>query len=530
MGLRLEIVSRQRDSLGSRSVKKFGPDGGSIGRSLDSDWCLPDSKRFLSSCHACIDFRSGSYYVVDTSTNGVFVNGAQDAVGKGNPQCLFPGDRIRIGDYEMEVSIDPAPGEIDVLEEIDHIDPVEVRQRVEAPEPAIEDLIDATEITGVGIQMVLDEDEADTLTSINFAAIGADDDEDGLSLAAQLVTDTIPSGGTTTVSGLTGASGADTDAEPDFELRLEETSSRPAPASDAASGAGAAAAVAAAAIFEPATDPLAGADRAGIEVSEGPLPEVDAWPSAAEQATPAAGKPSQAGLTDNDSAAALVAAFCQGAGLKPIPMRPDDARDMFYRLGQAMYSMVGGVTNSLRLRAVQKARLRQSQTMIQPSLNNPLKFCNSAHDGLVKLLSPASDRYLEPIAAVEDAFADLNGHQRILFAVLPKVLDNYIRQLDPEALEERFSKGKRNRLMGAAQKLKYWDLYRDVYAVVVNQASDELPEAFLDALAEAYEKEARAARAGDKAGISGGAGASSKTGNDGSAGANSASAGTRAAG
>src|SRR5690606_13911648 len=75
MALRLSIVSRHK--LGELGVKEFGPDGGTIGRSLECNWALPDTKRYLSSRHASIDFRSGSYYIVDTSMNGVYVNDAE---------------------------------------------------------------------------------------------------------------------------------------------------------------------------------------------------------------------------------------------------------------------------------------------------------------------------------------------------------------------------------------------------------------------------------------------------------------------
>ena len=61
MPLRLQIISRHRQGLGERSMKEFGRDGGTIGRSLESDWVLPDGQRYVSSRHASIDFRSGSY-------------------------------------------------------------------------------------------------------------------------------------------------------------------------------------------------------------------------------------------------------------------------------------------------------------------------------------------------------------------------------------------------------------------------------------------------------------------------------------
>ena len=97
MSLRLEIVSQHRRALGEHGVRTFGQDGGTIGRSLETDWALPDQHRFVSGQHASIDYHSGAYYIVDTSKNGVYVNDSQTPVGRGNPQRLFPGDRIRIG-------------------------------------------------------------------------------------------------------------------------------------------------------------------------------------------------------------------------------------------------------------------------------------------------------------------------------------------------------------------------------------------------------------------------------------------------
>jgi len=99
MPLQLEIVSKHEDMLEEESTRVFGEDGGTIGRSLESDWILPDPQRYLSGKHATIDFRSGAYYLADVSTNGVFVNDEEDPLGKGNPRRLFNGDRLRMGDF-----------------------------------------------------------------------------------------------------------------------------------------------------------------------------------------------------------------------------------------------------------------------------------------------------------------------------------------------------------------------------------------------------------------------------------------------
>jgi len=105
MPLRLTIISAHRESMGGGYAQEFKACGGTIGRSLECEWALPDSKRYISSKHAMIDFQSGCYYIVDLSRNGVFINGSQHPVGKGNPQRLFDGDSIRLGEYEIQASI-----------------------------------------------------------------------------------------------------------------------------------------------------------------------------------------------------------------------------------------------------------------------------------------------------------------------------------------------------------------------------------------------------------------------------------------
>ncbi|MGO9935062.1 MAG: type VI secretion system-associated FHA domain protein TagH [Steroidobacteraceae bacterium] len=106
MALRLRVVSEHSTRPGAETTKVFGVHGGSIGRAPDNEWILPDPERYLSGKHARIDFRAGAYVLVDTSSNGTYVNGAQVPLGKYHDYALKDGDYIRLGDYEMMVSID----------------------------------------------------------------------------------------------------------------------------------------------------------------------------------------------------------------------------------------------------------------------------------------------------------------------------------------------------------------------------------------------------------------------------------------
>ncbi|MDP6616961.1 MAG: FHA domain-containing protein [Gammaproteobacteria bacterium] len=101
----MQVVSAHRESMGGSYVQEFAACGGTIGRSLECDWPLPDSKRYISSKHAMIDYQGGAYYLLDLSRNGVYVNGSDVPVGKGNPQRLFDGDTFRLGEFEIKVAI-----------------------------------------------------------------------------------------------------------------------------------------------------------------------------------------------------------------------------------------------------------------------------------------------------------------------------------------------------------------------------------------------------------------------------------------
>ena len=106
MALRLRIVGDQAASLGDAATKVFGVHGGSIGRGRDNDWILPDPDRYMSGSHARVDFRAGSYVIVDTSSNGTYINDAAEPLGKFHEYTLQDGDFLRLGSYEFRVSID----------------------------------------------------------------------------------------------------------------------------------------------------------------------------------------------------------------------------------------------------------------------------------------------------------------------------------------------------------------------------------------------------------------------------------------
>src|SRR5690606_6885186 len=108
MILTLQVVGARARDLGTANRKVFNGIGGTIGRLPDNDWVFPDP--YVSGRHALIRYVNGTYFIEDTSTNGVFVNALDRRLAKAQAHALRDGDRLYIDAYEIEVLIkeDPA--------------------------------------------------------------------------------------------------------------------------------------------------------------------------------------------------------------------------------------------------------------------------------------------------------------------------------------------------------------------------------------------------------------------------------------
>lgn len=146
MALRLTVVSEQREPLGARASILLGSAGGSIGRARDNDWVLSDPNCYLSAHHARIQCRLGSFYLHDTSTNGVFVNGGTVPIGRRHVYPLRDGDQLRLGDYLIAVSIDAEAEHAPEASAIIPVDPQRTSPRLDASEPDIGVHLDVQEL------------------------------------------------------------------------------------------------------------------------------------------------------------------------------------------------------------------------------------------------------------------------------------------------------------------------------------------------------------------------------------------------
>ena len=89
---------------GPVSFRLSGKRGIDIGRAAHLDWTLPDPTRYVSSKHCEIRYKDGGYWLHDVSTNGTFLNGADNRMHA--PHRLRNGDQFTVGHYIVAVTVD----------------------------------------------------------------------------------------------------------------------------------------------------------------------------------------------------------------------------------------------------------------------------------------------------------------------------------------------------------------------------------------------------------------------------------------
>ncbi len=113
MALTLSIIKSPSGVSGQETQKIFSEGGGTIGRGESNDWVLSDPDRFLSSRHCSVSFEDGQFYLTDMSTNGTFMNGAAEPIGKGGKILLGDGDTVDMGDYRLQAVIQASAAALD---------------------------------------------------------------------------------------------------------------------------------------------------------------------------------------------------------------------------------------------------------------------------------------------------------------------------------------------------------------------------------------------------------------------------------
>lgn len=389
----------------------------SLGRGTDVDWTIPDPSRVVSKRHCqflCAD--GGDLQLLDTSANGVFVNGGERAPS-GHAMALRAGDRVRIGDYVVVVSASS---------------PFDDPFRKPAPGP-------------------------DSWTTPEPKPFAAPPTADPFSID--------PSSRSSFERGDWGPEPIRRPSDGWVDAPSEPARRQPSALSDAFERPVLAQQSVDASAFEIPTGWHAWNKEPELPAAPAPEPLLPVAPAQTAPAPPMAG----------DYAAGVKAAlgwFVTGAGLDAAKFETADAQSVLKNAGAAYAQAILGIADVLRDRAFTRNAYRIQMTQIGVGNNNPLKFL-PPQDAAVALLNPVIPGLMGPQESLNAACQDVKKHHLALLAGMRAAVRATFEQMDPARAEARFKKaGGLSGLTETGRQANAWVEYLRYFQAMEEEATE----------------------------------------------------------
>jgi len=450
MAIKLRVISDQYRELGEHRTRVFGVSGGTIGRASDNDWILPDPRRLVSGHHCEIEYRTGAYWLKDTSTNGVYVNDSDAPVSITGPAVLQDGDRLRIGDYDIIVSIDDR---IDFL-------------------PAAAEESSAAKHIGADVGAHLDLDslfaprdpaESGSISIRNAFGLKVQNNFRGSSSGGVLQADVPPDAPPPPV--------ASRPAPPPRAVapRVAPPLEPPPPPAQAPASAAADWALTTRAITRQELADALARRQSRLDARQQTLPfhqQASTW----------------------EDLRSAVQAFCRGAGIDPASLTPEAQSMLPLLAGQLLREAVVGL-NDLQLSRSAALPAAASADAATTSVSNPLRTSSSVEQALQRLFESYGRTYGGPVEALRDVMQDVKDHEAAMNAGMRAGIKAMLAQLAPSNVADQFEQGRARTLApGQDPRPRYWEHYAEFYRVIAQNAAGGVPHTFAEAFARAYEE------------------------------------------
>ncbi|MCW9013749.1 MAG: type VI secretion system-associated FHA domain protein TagH [Gammaproteobacteria bacterium] len=458
---------------------------GTIGRSSENTWVLVDPERLASGKHAQISSSNGDYFLTDLSTNGVFINDATEALGKGNQIKLSHGDSIRIGPYDISVTIqadaslplgnpDSSPFE--------HAGNPNGSSTLPDDPVSTDDLghLNETSSFHVGGEKLLDplavlNGSAHSTTPKKTSDPGSIDDLGLGELNPSSPFDTPTPGDDQHILSSTGGDNA-SPLQQQFE---PPPVSPPAPQSPPENG---------------ASPIIPNNWQYGAPSQTPPPAEVETPDKASARPAPSARSTTPASVLTSSNTRAMEN-LLKGMGLEHLSLTPEEEAALALQAGQLVRASVEGLVAVLRARASIKSEFRMSLTTIQARENNPIKFSPTGMDALNHMFSTGSSSYMPAIQAVDEGFNDLEAHMIAVMAGMQTALHTVLKRFDPIILEQDFEQREKGKSFSledfslGGKKAKYWEAFNTHYKAIIASVEDDFHTLFGDEFSRAYEQQ-----------------------------------------
>jgi len=399
MALRLRVISEHRLRMGDKSTFVFGVSGGSIGRSAENDWVLPDDMRYVSGRHARIVYHKGRYVLQDTSSNGTYINDQDRPLGNQNPHELKSGDILRIGEYHVQVQIDSAT-DFSLDDSALYKNPgATTSSRRRAPPGDL----------GASLRLENLLEASNDISSDELKPVNAFGQAVSTRTRALQQTQDLPKESSST--------------NPDPDVDSEAVARRIARLAKAAAK-----------------------QQAARQQSSSP-PTVPVAAPAPAPSAPA-----------HDNMAGLQA-FCRGAGIGPETLPVDAHARMLHLAGQLLRESLLGLKASNRGQQEQRSQLRvtyeKPRTDRLPSLER-----HSVEEIIQELLKAHDSRRFDAVAWLRESFAGTRQHDDALVRAMFAAFLDFVGRLDPRDLATRFERSARRKAMGNWEL--YGEFYRSL--------------------------------------------------------------------
>jgi type VI secretion system FHA domain protein len=193
-------------------------------------------------------------------------------------------------------------------------------------------------------------------------------------------------------------------------------------------------------------------------------------------------------LFDSDFDVGLTA-FCRGAGIDPQNIGSEARGTALQLAGQLLREAVLGLMDLNQSRNEFRNRFRIS-TPANEGPESPLNFSRGVDEALVRLLTTLSTR-AGSVEAIRQNFRELKAQNTASLTATRAAFEEFLGRVDPKELEERFDRATKRGVFGSQNKAKYWDLYAEMFAGLVQRPADGFPHVFTETFAKAYEAKVR---------------------------------------
>ncbi|VAW89210.1 Uncharacterized protein ImpI/VasC [hydrothermal vent metagenome] len=491
MPIEITIISSPGSVNNSKTSHSFSESGGSLGRGADNSWVLDDPDKYMSSVHAQISFENGQYLLADVSTNGTFVNGSSEPLGRKSKVMLAEGDCFTISDYEFVVSVLDTPSGDGLFRQPSGSGPfagmgVADSNEVVAENSFLQDdpfAAPASNYVPLSDAMSgFNAAETDPLAALDKASADnkARSPLQNGSIANTLFDNSVADHGSAMNDSIDWPeANIETGAIPENWCDDDEPSEQVTPQNPVATP------------FETSTVPLPEHPSSHVETLEKLEGENKRLLNDVAQLKQQIKSQAANRKTGNQGRAvtAIDKVLIEALGFSEKNLGEEKILKISELAGLLVRETMEGMMQVLSFRKKIKEEFRINVTTIQPVENNPLKFSANIDDAMENMFIKENSAYKEPIEAVREGFQGISEHQIAVLAGMQAAFRGMLERFDPDTLEKRFEKYKKPSLIQIGKKRQNWESYKAYHTELAENLDNSFQHLFGYDFVQAYEEQ-----------------------------------------